>query len=323
MINTFSRHYRRKYGMPVGKVVLDGGVICPNRARGGCIYCRPASYTPLYLDREAAIMDQLSRGRKVLQRRKIAAVFGYFQQETITILPLEELHPILVSVLTSPGVLGIIISTRPDYLEDELLDLLAQLARRYGKEILLELGLQTIHEASLQLLNRNHDFSAYVEAAAKIRRRAGLQLGTHLIFGIPGESGQDMLQTVQTVCALGVNVLKLHHLQIIDGTPLQRFHARKPVSVFTAEQYLDLLAGLLPHIPAEVVLHRLWSTSHPAMLVAPRWDLMPHQLSDRLQNLLLKRNLWQGKYCCRQHLPEGGARHVRQKSLLPGAKFES
>ncbi len=295
-INTFSQHYRRKYGAMVGKIPLDVGVVCPNRAKGGCIYCRAQSFTPLHLDKKDSIPVQMVKGKKMLSGRKFRYVFGYFQQETCTALQLETLQENISDVLEDTDCVGVIISTRPDYVENKLLDYLESKCEAMGKECLIELGLQSIHDKSLEYLNRNHNYQDFLETALRIKQRQSLQLGTHLILGIPGETQKQMLQSVESVCELGVDALKFHHLQVIKKTRLYEMHQENPIDVFSEEKYLELLSDLLPHIPHRVVIHRLWSTSHPEVLLAPRWDLYAHELSVRLEALLEKRELFQGKF---------------------------
>ncbi len=295
LINTFSKYYRNKYGGSVGKIPLHTGHICPNRKNGGCIYCRPSSFTPLYLDKNDSLSQQLKRGKKIHASRKFKFFLGYFQQETATAQPLYKLKSLFSQVLAEKDCAGLIISTRPDYLEDELLDWLQSKSEELGKEFLMELGLQSIHESSLNYLNRNHSYDDFITAVKRIQSRQGLQVGVHLIMGIPGESQLDMLNSVKTVCQLEVDALKLHHLQVIRDTTLHQLHKDNPVSLFTMEVYLDLLCEILPDIPQEIVIHRLWSSSHPDLLVAPCWDMYPHELSSKLHALMLEKGLFQGK----------------------------
>ncbi len=280
--------------MGVGKVPLDVGIPCPNRVQGGCIYCRPASFTPGYLSGSDGIMTQLTRGKQQLLPGRFSHYFGYFQQETTTALAPDKLLPLLASVLADPQCLGLILSTRPDYLPTELLERLSALVHLSGKECLLELGLQSLQEKSLRLLNRNHSVEDFFSAAQRVRDQGNLELGVHLIMGIPGESVAEMEATLSGVLACGIQALKLHHLQVIADTPLHSLHLRQNLSLFTLEGYLELLLRLLPLIPADITIHRLWSTSHPDILVAPRWQVLPSTLSPRLQRLLAARKLFQG-----------------------------
>ncbi|MDW7774249.1 MAG: TIGR01212 family radical SAM protein [Desulfobulbaceae bacterium] len=295
-VNTFSLHYRRKYGHPVGKIPLDIGLVCPNREYGGCIYCRPGSFTPSYLDKNDPIAVQLEQGKKYLLKERFRFFFGYFQQETSTALPAEKLLAVLAEVLGDGDCVGIILSTRPDSLDPHLLAMLSELALSAGKEFLLEIGLQSVHDRSLQLLNRNHSVQDFVDAVALIHTAPGLQIGVHLILGIPGESEEDMRTTLRRVCDLGVDALKLHHLQVIRDTLLHAMDRQQKIPVFTAHGYLKLLTRLLPEIPRHIVIHRLWSHSHPDLLVAPRWDLFAGNLSVQLREMMAAEDVYQGRY---------------------------
>lgn len=297
-INLFSHHYRQKYGQPVGKIALSLGRVCPNRRLGGCVYCAPASFTPYYLDGADSIAGQLAKGWQHLNSRKFRRYFAYFQQETSTAGPLAELAAAFGAAVAGPECVGLIISTRPDCVADGLLPELAALAAEDPRrEVLIELGLQSAHEQTLQLINRNHSFQDYVSAAQRVKA-AGLALGVHLILGLPGEDFQAMLTTVQEVCRLGVDAIKFHHLQIIKNTTLARMYQEKPFTVYGAYDYLTILARLLAHVPAEVVVHRLWSSSDPEILVQPVWGgLGAHQLHGMLAEIMAREGLWQGKFC--------------------------
>ncbi|MGW8161697.1 MAG: TIGR01212 family radical SAM protein [Desulfobulbales bacterium] len=295
-VNTFSLHYREKYGQAVGKIPLDTGLVCPNRQHGGCIYCHAGSFTPSYLDKNDSIADQLELGKKFLLKDRFRIFFGYFQQETSTAMAAARLIPVLAEVLADRNCAGIIVSTRPDNLDRLLLEKLAELARKTGKEFLLEIGLQSFHERSLKLLNRNHSVQDFVDAVNRIQAAPELQIGVHLILGIPGESEEDMRTSLCAVCDLGVDAIKLHHLQVIRDTSLHAMHRQQEIPVFTAEGYLELLTRLLPEIPQHIVMHRLWSHSHPDLLVAPRWDLFAGNLSVRLRAMLAEQGVYQGKF---------------------------
>ncbi len=278
----------------MGKIPLDVGIPCPNRLTGGCIYCRPASFTPLCLDAGDDVKRQLQLGKDQLIKGRFKAYFGYFQQETVTALPADQLFPLFEMVLQDSGCVGLILSTRPDYLSAELIQHLAQLTRQAEKECLVELGLQSMHTKSLQLLNRNHSLDDFVRAAQAVKKHPQLQLGAHVIFGIPGESQQEMLDTVAFVSELGVDALKLHHLQVIAETPLHDMYLNGEVEPFTLDGYLELLMMVLPIIPPTITLHRLWSTAHPSLLVAPKWHVLTGQLSRLLQEKMEARSLFQG-----------------------------
>jgi radical SAM protein (TIGR01212 family) len=297
-INLFSRYCRQKYGQPVGKIALSLGRPCPNRRLGGCVYCGPASFTPYYLDGDGSLAGQVARGWRHLKSRKFRRYFAYFQQETPTAGPLAEVMAAFREASAAPECVGLIVSTRPDCLSDELLSELAALAAEgEGRELLIELGLQSAHDATLKLLNRHHSVADFSGTARRVKA-AGLALGVHLILGLPGEGFGDMLATVRRVSALGVDAIKFHHLQVIRGTALERIYHQYPFPVYTPQEYLAILARLLAHVPPEVVIHRLWSSSDAKSLVQPRWGgLTAQQLKAMLQEIMEQEDLWQGKLC--------------------------
>lgn len=203
----------------MGKIPLHPGLPCPNRARGGCVFCRPASFTPRSLRSADPLDEQLRRGRQLLLRDRFRLFFGCFQQETPTALATGLLLERCARVLAEPDCVGLILSTRPEAIAADLPPALADLCRETGKDCLVELGVQSIHPRSLRLLNRNHGYGDFIDAVARLHA-AGLEVGAHLILGIPGESEADMRASLDAVCALGVQALKLHHLQVIRATPL-------------------------------------------------------------------------------------------------------
>lgn len=294
-IRTFSIDCRERYGQAIGKIPLDLGRPCPNRSRGGCLFCRPASFTPLSLRPSDSLDQQIRRGKRLLLKGRFRHYLAYFQQETPTTLATSQLSPKLAQVLADPDCLGLILSTRPDAIADDLPAALVRLVRDCGKTCLVELGLQSIHAQSLALLNRNHSFADFLAAVAKLRAVAGLEIGAHLMLGIPGETEADMLATIRTVGALPIQALKLHHLQVIAGTPLHDLYRQGQVSVFDRDDYLELLLGLLPRIPSRITLHRLWATAHPDLLVAPQWHCLAAELSRQLAQMMEERGIRQGQ----------------------------
>jgi hypothetical protein len=297
-LNLFSHYYKAKYGNPIGKIALSAGVECPNRQTGGCVYCSPASFTPFYLEEGDSVATQLTKGKQYLHTRKFRQYFGYFQQETTTAAPEAQLIYSCTLILSDPDCIGLIISTRPDYIESSFLQELQSLVTSSSgeKEIIFELGLQTAQGRSLLFLNRNHTFADFVCAAEKIKQFTEFELGVHLILGLPGETFEDMLETVKLVSLAGVGAIKFHHLQVIRKTRLHQMYNDNPFKVYSAREYLEILAGLIPWVPQNVVLHRLWSSSDRDILVAPDWGgLGAHQLNRLLLGVLEEGDRYQGK----------------------------
>lgn len=294
-LNTFGRFAAERYGRPVGKISLDTGRVCPNRSRGGCIYCSPESFRPFYLGPGDSLSRQIEKGRNYLEGKGIGHFLAYFQQETPTAGDGRELMDMLRIPLADARCLGLIISTRPDAVDEPIASGLTALAREFpGRDFFVELGLQSAHEETLRILNRNHSLDDFKSAVSLLRQVPELKVGSHLILGLPGEDLSHMLHTIRTVAGLGLDYVKLHHLQIIRGTRLMEIHEREPVRLYEAGEYLDLLCAVIPHIPCRMVIHRLWSNTRRDLLVAPRWELRPQALRDRLNDLLRVRGIVQG-----------------------------
>ena len=296
LIRTFSYHYRKKLGTPVGKIPLHLGEICPNRKKGGCIFCSAPSFTPGYLIRGDSLTDQISAGKKHLLKGRFTRYFAYFQQENPTAVSTELLLSQFKKLLHDDECTGLIISTRPDSIEDQLLEGCAHLVSTLGKDCLFELGLQSMHDDTLDILNRNHSFEDFCYTFDRIRKFRRFEIGVHLILGLPGESVEQMIQTVNTVCDMGVDALKLHHLQVMQDTTLHRMYDAGEIHLMTLQEYYDLLVKLIPLIPQRVVIHRLWASAHPNLLIAPQWDTLATELSQRLRSILATKNLYQGKH---------------------------
>ncbi len=296
LIRSFSYHYRHKFGNPVGKIPLHLGEICPNRAKGGCLFCFAPSFSPGYLASDENISTQVRAGKNHLLKGRFTSYFAYFQQETPTATSTDILLPIFKDVLEDDDCLGIIISTRPDSIDGQLLVELADLISIFKKDCIFELGLQSIHDASLELMNRNHNYADFLDAFKRIRKFEQFEIGVHLLLGIPGESEEQIVQTVKEVCTLAVDALKLHHLQVMKNTPLQHHYSAGEIQLLSQQEYLDLLLKLIPIIPQNVVIHRLWATAHPDMLIAPKWNILATELSAKLRKILAEKDLYQGKH---------------------------
>lgn len=297
-INLWRDYARRRWGEPVGKIILSTGIPCPHRAQGGCAYCAPESFRPYYLHPDQPPMQQLEAGRNYLRRLNVRCFLAGFQQETASADDWPCLAQAFQTAMKDPACLGLAVSTRPDYVDEDFLQRLEVLADAWrDKVLMIELGLQTANDLMLAALNRGHTTADFMAAAARIKARPRFALGVHLILGLPGETLDDMRRSVQLVVAAGVHHLKLHHLQIVKGTPLACRYAARPWPLPSPQEYLEWLCALLPEIPSSVVLHRLWSTCRPDLLIAPRWEWEPNRLYQRLDELMTTRNIRQGDAC--------------------------
>lgn len=278
----------------MGKIPLDTGYSCPNRQKGGCIFCRAQSFTPKHLHHGDTLTEQIQQGKTNLLKGRFDLYFGYFQQETCTAAPADWLLHSTQQLLHDPMCIGIIFSTRPDYLDKEFLSPLAELISSSGKECHFELGLQSAHEQSLVMLNRNHSVNDFKQAVKLLQSYRTFLIGAHLIFGIPGESEEEMIESVRYVSSLNIDTLKLHHLQIIRETELEKMHHAKKFKLFEKDEYIHFLLRLLPLIPSKIIIHRLWAHSHPHLLVAPKWNILPGLLSAELLHKMDHLKIYQG-----------------------------
>jgi len=293
----FSRFLRERFGAKVYRVTIDAGFTCPNVdgtvAVGGCVYCDNRSFSPNRRLPRATVRDQVRRGIAILQERYGADRFiAYFQAATNTYAPVAKLRQLYDEALDHPQLVGLAIGTRPDCVPDPVLDLIQGYAR--DRYVCLELGLQTIHDRSLDWMNRGHHFDAFVDAVRRCQGR-GLDLCAHVILGLPGESREDMLATAETLAALPVQAVKIHNLHVVKNTPLEEMYRAGQVRLFDFDGYVHLVCDFLERLPPAMVIHRLSGDAPPDYLVAPLWCLDKPGLLRAIHAELERRESWQGK----------------------------
>lgn len=278
-------------GTKVQKLSINAGFTCPNRdgsiATGGCIYCRNDSFTPGYCVPSDSISLQLEKGKKFFSRKYPEMKFlAYFQSYTNTYgQDAEKLRERYLEAIKDKDILGIVISTRPDTLSDETFKLLE--AINLIKPVFLEIGAETADDATLQLINRNHTWKD-VETASYKAKEAGLQIGLHLIAGLPGENRERILKNVEEACKLPINTLKIHQLQILEGTILYELWKNNqiPLTPFNLEDYLKLCVDIIKKVPSHIVIERFLSQSPPEMVIAPKWNMKNYEFMNRLRQLV-------------------------------------
>jgi len=290
---------RERFGCRVQKISLDAGLTCPNRdgtvGVGGCIYCSSrGSGTGLF--HRYSITQQLERGKERLRRRYRAKKFiAYFQSFSNTYAPLDELKQLYQEALAVDDVVGLAIGTRPDCVPDSVLDLLAEFKQR--TYLWVEYGLQSVHERTLELINRGHDLAAFVDAVERTRRR-DLDICVHVVLGLPGEDEADMMATARTLAKLDIQGIKIHLLYVIQSTPLADMYRHGACRCLSREEYVDIVCEFLALIPPQVVIHRLTGDPRPHELLAPEWAALEKQINlQAIRDALESRDLWQGKYC--------------------------
>ena len=288
-VNTFGQAMLHRYGERVHKIAIDADFTCPNRdgskGQGGCTFCNNVSFSPNGRQ-PAGIIEQIDAGRRVIRKRTGARKYlAYFQAYTNTYADINRLRELYDQALSEPDVIGLSIGTRPDCAPAPVLDLLAAYQRQ-GHEIWLELGLQSSFDESLRRVNRGHGFGEYKTAVLEARKR-GLQVCTHLIIGLPGETEAHCKVTLERVLELGVDGLKLHPLHVVKGTQLANEWRRGDYQPLHLDEYIDIATDLVRQTPPQVIFHRLTATASKSILLAPDWCsrkwLVLNRITDALQ----------------------------------------
>ena len=295
-IHTFGTYMRKIYGKNVSKVNVDAGFTCPNRdgtvARGGCIFCNNDSFRPDACKPITPLGQQIKNGIRYTSRRYKAELFlVYFQPFTNTHAPVETLERLYREALSHDRVIGLAIGTRPDSVDEEKLALLEELARDHF--ILVEYGLQSVHDHTLKLINRGHTYKQFLDTVTMSAGR-GIHIGAHIILGIPGETRDDMLYAADEMSRLPVEFLKLHQLQVIKNTPLEQSYIESPFPVFEYEEYISFVCDFLERLSPEIQIQRFCATAPLDILIAPRWSLSRHHLLLDIRNKMIDRNSYQG-----------------------------
>ena len=272
-VNTFGQAMLTRYGERVHKIAIDAGFTCPNRdgsiGRGGCTFCNNVSFSPNGR-KPSQIAEQIESGRKVIRKRTGANKYiAYFQAYTNTYADTRELSRLYEQALREADVVGIDVGTRPDCVPDGVLDLLVEYQQR-GYEVWLELGLQSAHDATLEHVNRGHGYAEYEQATLRARNR-GIKVCTHLILGLPGESTEHHMASLERVLELGVDGLKFHPLHVVKGTQLANEWRRGEYRPLIMDEYVSDVVEMINRTPDEIVFHRLTGTASSDVLLAPEW----------------------------------------------------
>ncbi len=294
---------QHQFGSRVQRVSVDGGFTCPNAdgtvATGGCVFCNNQSFSPsrrlnIATSARHSIREQVEEGIRRLARRygDCRQFIAYFQPATNTYAPVERLRWLYHQALADPRVIGLAIGTRPDCVDDAVLELLAELSQQTFLSV--EYGMQTVHERSLQWMNRGHSHAAMTEAVTRSRGR-GFEIGTHVIFGLPGESRLDMLATACELARLNVDAVKLHNLYVVEGTPLAGQFRRGDVQLIDRDTYVAAVVDALEVLPPHTVIQRIGGDAPEKYFVAPTWCLDKTGLRLAIDQELQRRDTWQGK----------------------------
>lgn len=297
---TYDYYLRRTFGSKVSKVMIDAGFTCPNIdgkcSVGGCIYCSGRGSGDFAGSPLESITSQINRGVSMMSRKwNTDKIIPYFQAHTNTYAPVSVLRDKFEEALGYDGVVGLNIATRADCLEDEVVSYLAELSER--TVLTVELGLQSVHDKTAELINRGHTFEAFKEGFLRLRQKAPKALiCVHIIHGLPGENRNMMLDTVKEVALLKPDQVKIHLLHVIDGTKMADIYKAGEYTPLEKEEYVSLVCDSLELLPPNTVIGRLTGDGAPDSLLVPEWSRKKVSVINDIDKELYARDSYQGKY---------------------------
>ncbi|SMC28495.1 hypothetical protein SAMN02745134_03538 [Clostridium acidisoli DSM 12555] len=289
---------RGKFGQKVFKISLDAGFSCPNRdgtiSKLGCVFCSERGSGDFAGDRQFSISKQFEDIKKMMNKKwKSGKYIAYFQAYTNTYADVSILKKEYDEALIQDDVVAMAIATRPDCLSDDVLDLLED----YNKKTYLwvELGLQTINDKTARLINRGYNLNVFEESLEKLRKR-GIDVVVHTIFGLPGESKEDMLKTIDYIAHKDIKGIKIHLLHLMKDTPLVNLYDSGKLNFLDEKQYIDLICESITRLPKSIVIHRLTGDAPRDLLIEPKWSLKKWEILNEIDGNMEKKNLYQGLY---------------------------
>lgn len=300
--NAYAQYFKRHFGERVQKLSIDAGFTCPNRdgtvARGGCTYCNNESFNPSYCTPDKPVVQQLTEGIEFHgnRYRRADKYLAYFQAYSNTYKPLDELKQIYSQALSVPGVVGLVIGTRSDTIDEEKLTYFAELSKT--NYIIIEYGIESCYDESLVRMNRGHDFES-VKQAIKLTHDYGIKVGAHMMFGLPGETREMMLAEAQILSELPLDTIKFHQLQIIKGTAFAKEYKQHPehFHFFSLPDYIEFIVEFIEHLNPNFVIERFAGEVPPRFLAGPSWGKIRNdQILNQIEKILQQKDSWQGKF---------------------------
>lgn len=305
---------RQEFGEKIFKVPIDAGFDCPNRdgtvAKGGCTFCSVSGSGDMILAPEAPLPEQFEKEFAMMHKKwpQVDKYIVYFQNFTNTHAPVAVIRERFEQVLTLPGVVGISIGTRPDCLPEDVVDYLAELNQRFY--LWVELGLQTTFETTSNAINRAHDYQTYLDGVASLRKH-NIRVCTHLINGLPGETIEMMQENVRrTIQDSDIQGIKLHLLHLMRNTRMLRDYHEGRLQLMRRDTYVSLICDQLEMIPPEIIIHRLTGDAPWDSLVGPMWSLKKWEVLNEIDQEMLRRNSYQGKFNVRKEPVNAADRHA-------------
>ncbi len=297
--NDFPTFLKRFFPYKVQKISINAGFTCPNRdgtvGLGGCTYCNNQTFSPAYCKTEKTITQQIEEGKCFFEHKYPSMKYlAYFQSYTNTYDSFEVLKAKYEEALSIKDVVGIVIGTRPDCVSDELLAYLGELSKK--QFVLVEYGIETTSDKTLQRVNRGHSFATVVEAVERTSQ-SGILTGGHVILGLPGETEDFILTQPEILSKLPLNILKLHQLQVIKGTRMEKEYATSPQDfhISTLDVYLNLVIEYLKRLRPDMVVERFISQSPKELILAPDWGIRNYEFTMMLLNKMKEKEAYQGQ----------------------------
>lgn len=298
--NDFSRFFKDKFGFRVQKLSIDAGFTCPNRdgsrGVGGCTYCNNDSFSPDYCRDKNTITEQIEIGKSFFKHKYQGQKYlAYFQSYSNTYDDLAVLKEKYEEALSCDDIIGVVIATRPDAIDAEKLDYIEFLAKKYY--VCIEYGVESLDNNVLESINRGHTAEESVEAI-KMSVGRGIFIGAHLICGLPNETKTSIVESAIKLSNLSIDMIKLHQLQIIRGTKMAKQYSENPdmFSLYSLDEYLDMVVGIIENISPGVYLERFVNQSPDKYLLAPKWGIKNFEFVDKLDKILNEKDTFQGKY---------------------------
>ena len=293
--HTLNYHNKMTYGQKIFKAVIDCGLTCPNidgtKGTGGCIFCDGGS--GYFTAPELSVTQQLeTEYKRISAKHGKVPIIVYFQANTNTYAPVQRLREIYSSVLAYPYVKGISIGTRADCLSDDILDLLSDIAEK--TELTVELGLQSVNESTIKLINRCCTHEEFLNGYNRLKER-NIRTCLHIINGLPNETADMMLETAKQAAEMHPDGVKLQMLHVIRGTKLAEMYANKEFELLTKDEYIDIIVRQLEVLPPETVIERITGDGDKSKLIAPMWSADKISVLGGIDKELARRDTWQGK----------------------------
>jgi len=299
-MNTYSDYFREKFGGRVQKITINAGFTCPNRdgtcGTGGCTFCDNRAFNPSYNDPATSIETQIKKGMEFHRKRyrKVTRYLAYFQAYTNTYADLDTLRSIYEPAINYPDIVGIVVGTRPDCVDEEILEYFSELTGR--TYLVVEYGIESLLNRTLERVNRGHDAEKTIWAIEETARR-GIRTGGHMMIGLPGEARSDFLEMADQVSRLPLNNIKYHQLQVIKGTLMENEYRDRPEDFleFTLKEYLQLMLEIIERLNPAMVVERIAGEVTPGMGVRSGWGMRYDNVLREFEALLEERNTWQGR----------------------------